>query len=103
MCVERLREGDNIVNVDTIEVPKLAELSVHYSLNVGERIFESHSSDIELFLASMSNEGELMSVFKRNQELQEESQPVHQTYVPTTTNLGYDVRLDRYRMLIRNN
>jgi len=66
MCVKRLREDDNIVNVDTIEVSKLTKLFVHYSLNVDERIFESHSSDIELFLASINNEEELMFIFKRN-------------------------------------
>ncbi len=70
MCVEQLRENDNIVNVDTIEVSKLTKLFVHYSLNVDERIFESYSSDIKLFLISINNEKKLMFVFKRNQELQ---------------------------------
>jgi len=77
MCVERLREDNNIVNVNTIEVPKLTKLFVHYSLNVDERIFESYNSDIELFLVSINNEKKLMFVFKRNQELQEESQLIY--------------------------
>ncbi len=77
MCVERLRENDNIVNINTIEISKLAKFSIHYSLNVDERIFEFYNSDIELFLASISNEEELMFVFKRNQELQKKSQLVH--------------------------
>jgi len=77
MCVERLEEDDNIVNVNTTKVSKLTKFSIHYSLNVDERIFESYNSDIKLFFASISNKEELMLVFKRNQELQEESQLVH--------------------------
>jgi len=73
MCVKRLEESDNIVNVNTIEVPKLTKLFIHYSLNIDERIFEFYSSDIKLFFVSISNEEELMFVFKRNQELQEEN------------------------------
>ena len=96
MCVKQLRENDNIVNVDTTKVSKLTKLFIHYSLNVDERIFEFHNSDIELFLVSISNEEELMSIFKRNQELQEESQLVYQTYVLTITNLNYNVRLNKY-------
>ena len=77
MCVERLEEDDNIVNVNTKKVSKLTKFSIHYSLNVDERIFESYNSDIKLFFASISNKEELMSIFKRNQELQKESQFVH--------------------------
>ncbi len=73
MCVERLRENNNIVNINTIEISKLTKFFVHYSLNVDERIFELHNSDIKLFLALINNEEEFMFVFKRNQELQEES------------------------------
>ncbi len=73
MCVKQLRENDNIVNVNTTKVSKLTKFSIYYSLNVDERIFESYNSNIELFLALMSNEKELMFVFKRNQELQKES------------------------------
>jgi len=102
MCVERLEEDNNIVNVNTIEISKLAKLFVHYSLNVDEQIFEFYNSDIKLFLVSINNEEKLMFIFKRNQELQEESQLVHQTYVPTITNLSYNVRLNKYRMSICN-
>ncbi len=73
MCVEQLREDNNIVNVNTIKISKLTKLFVHYSLNVDERIFEFHSNDIKLFFVSINNEEELMFVFKRNQELQKES------------------------------
>jgi len=73
MCVEQLREDNNIANVNTIKISKLTKLFVHYSLNVDERIFEFHSSDIKLFFVSINNEEELMFVFKRNQELQKES------------------------------
>ena len=73
MCVKQLRENDNIVNVNTTKVSKLTKFSIYYSLNVDERIFESYNSNIELFLALMSNEKELMFVFKRNQELQKEN------------------------------
>ncbi len=73
MCIEQLREDNNIVNVDTIEVSKLTKLFVHYSLNVDERIFEFYSNDIKLFFVLISNEEKLMFVFKRNQELQKES------------------------------
>ncbi len=77
MCIEQLREDDNIVNVNTIEVFKLTKLSIHYSLNVNEQIFEFHNNDIKLFFVSISNEEKLIFVFKRNQELQEESQFIH--------------------------
>ncbi len=66
MCVERLKEDDNIVNVNTIEVSKLTRLFVHYSLNVDKRIFEFYNSDIKLFFVSINNEEKLMFVFKRN-------------------------------------
>ncbi len=73
MCVKQLRENNNIINVDTIKVSKLAKLSIYYSLNVDERIFEFYSNDIKLFLVLINNEKELMFIFKRNQELQKES------------------------------
>ncbi len=66
MCIERLRKDNNIVNVNTIEVSKLTKLSIHYSLNVDERIFESYSNDIKLFFISINNEKKLMFIFKRN-------------------------------------
>ncbi len=66
MCVERLRENNNIVYIDTIEVSKLTKLFVYYLLNVDERIFESYNSNIELFLVSINNKEELISIFKRN-------------------------------------
>ncbi len=73
MCVKRLKENNNIINVNTIEVLKLTKLFVHYSLNVDERIFEFYNSDIKLFLVSINNKEELIFVFKRNQELQEKN------------------------------
>ncbi len=73
MCVKRLEEDDNIVNVNTTKVSKLTKLSIYYSLNVDERIFEFYSSDIKLFLVSINNEKKLMFIFKRNQELQEKN------------------------------
>ncbi len=73
MCVERLEEDNNIVNVNTIKVSKLTKLFVHYSLNVDKRIFESYNSDIKLFFVLINNEEKLMFIFKRNQELQEKS------------------------------
>jgi len=66
MCVERLKEDDNIVNVNTIEVSKLTRLFVHHSLNVDKRIFEFYNSDIKLFFVSINNEEKLKFVFKRN-------------------------------------
>jgi len=73
MFVKRLKENNNIINVNTIEVLKLTKLFVHYSLNVDERIFEFYNSDIKLFLVSINNKEELIFVFKRNQELQEKN------------------------------
>ncbi len=66
MCVKQLKENNNIINVNTIKVSKLTKLSIHYSLNVDERIFEFYSSDIELFLVLISNEKKLMFIFKCN-------------------------------------
>ncbi len=66
MYVEQLRESDNIVNIDTIEISKLTKFFVYYSLNVDERIFEFYNNDIKLFFVSIHNKEELMFVFKRN-------------------------------------
>jgi len=55
MCVERLRENNNIININTIEVFKLTKLFVYYSLNVDERNFELYNSNIKLFLALINN------------------------------------------------
>ncbi len=66
MCVERLRENNNIVNINTTKVFKLTKFSIYYSLNVDERIFESYNSDIKLFFVSINNKEKLMFVFKRN-------------------------------------
>jgi len=66
MCVKQLKESDNIVNVNTIEVSKLTKLFVHYLLNVNERIFEFYSNDIKLFLVLINNEEKLIFIFKRN-------------------------------------
>jgi len=46
MCVERLREDNNIVNINTIKVSKLTKFFVYYSLNVDERIFEFYNNNI---------------------------------------------------------
>jgi len=73
MCVEQLRENNNIVNVNTTKVFKLTKLFLYYSLNVDERIFESYNSDIKLFFALINNKEELIFIFKCNQELQEEN------------------------------
>jgi len=66
MCVERLQENDNIVNINTIEVSKLTKFFIHYSLNVDERIFELYDNDIKLFFISISNKEKFMFIFKRN-------------------------------------
>ncbi len=66
MCVERLREDNNIININTIKVFKLTKFFVHYSLNVDERIFKSYDNDIKLFLVSINNKEKLMFIFKRN-------------------------------------
>ncbi len=73
MCVEQLRENNNIVNVNTTKVFKLTKLFIYYSLNVDERIFESYNSNIKLFFALINNKEELIFIFKCNQELQEEN------------------------------
>jgi hypothetical protein len=66
MCVERLEENNNIININMIKVSKLTKLFVHYSLNVNKRIFEFYNSDIKLFLASINNNKKLIFIFKRN-------------------------------------
>jgi len=65
-----LRENNNTVNINTIEISKLIKFFVYYLLNVDERIFELYNSDIKLFLVSINNKEEFISIFKRNQELQ---------------------------------
>ncbi len=66
MCIEQLKENDNIINVDTIEISKLTNFLVHYSLNVDERIFEFYNNDIKLFFVLISNKEKFMFVFKHN-------------------------------------
>jgi hypothetical protein len=73
MCVEQLEENNNIINIDTIEVSKLIEFSIYYLLNVDKQIFESYSNNIKIFLVLINNKEKLIFIFKRNQELQEES------------------------------
>jgi hypothetical protein len=73
MCVEQLRENNNIVNVNTTQVSKLTKFFIYYLLNVDERIFEFYNNDIKLFFISISNKEEFIFIFKRNQELQEKS------------------------------
>jgi len=34
MCVEQLKEVNNIINVNTTKVSKLTKFSIYYSLNV---------------------------------------------------------------------
>jgi len=77
MCVEQLEKNDNIINVNMTKVSKLTKLSIYYSLNVDERIFEFYNSDIKLFFVLINNKEKLMLVFKRNQELQEKSQFIY--------------------------
>jgi len=98
-----LRKNNNIVNIDTIEVSKLTKLSIYYLLNVNKRIFEFYNNNIKLFLVLINNKEELVSIFKRNQELQEENQFVYKIYIFTITNLNYNVCLNKYRILICNN
>jgi len=66
MYIEQLQEDNNIVNINTIEIFKLTKLSIYYLLNIDKQIFESYNSDIELFLALISNKEELMFIFKLN-------------------------------------
>ncbi len=73
MCIEQLRENNNIININTIEVSKLTKFFVYYLLNIDKRTFESYNSDIKLFLVSINNKEKLMFIFKYYQELQEES------------------------------
>jgi len=96
MYIERLREDNNIVNINAIKVFKLTKLFVYYLLNVDERIFEFYNNNIQLFLALINNKEEFIFVFKRNQELQKKSQLVYKIYVFTITNLSYNVCLNKY-------
>ena len=60
MCVERLRENNNIVNINTTKVSKLTKLFVYCSLNVDERIFEFYNNNIKLFLVLINNKIKLI-------------------------------------------
>jgi len=95
-----LREDNNIVDINTTKIFKLTKLSIYYSLNVDERIFEFYSNNIKLFFVSINNKEELIFVFKCNQELQKENQFIYKIYVLTITNLNYNVCLDKYRISI---
>jgi len=68
-----LQKDDNIININTIKIFKLTKLSIYYSLNVDERIFEFYNNNIKLFLILINNKETLISIFKRNQELQKEN------------------------------
>jgi len=68
-CFENTKSYKNIININTIENSKLTKLSIYYSLNVDKQIFQFYNNNIKLFLVLINNKEELISIFKRNQEL----------------------------------
>ncbi len=66
MCVERLRESDNIVNINSTKLSKLTKFFVYYLLNVDKRIFESYNNNIKLFFVLINNKEKLIFVFQCN-------------------------------------
>jgi hypothetical protein len=66
MCVERLIENNNIINVNTIKNFKLTKFFFQFMLNVDERIFKFYNNDIKLFFALINNKKKLLFIFKRN-------------------------------------
>ncbi len=66
MCVERLIENNNIINVNTIKSFKLTKFFFQFMLNVDERIFKFYNNDIKLFFALINNKKKLLFIFKRN-------------------------------------
>ena len=66
MCVERLRESNNIVNINSTKLSKLTKFFVYYLLNVDKRIFESYNNNIKLFFVLINNKEKLIFVFQCN-------------------------------------
>jgi hypothetical protein len=65
MCIEQLRENNNIININTTKVSKLTKFFIYYLLNINKQIFKFYNSNIKLFLVLINNKEELIFVFKR--------------------------------------
>ena len=64
MCIEQLREDNNIININTTKVSKLTKFFIYYLLNINKQIFKFYDSNIKLFLVLINNKEELIFVFK---------------------------------------
>ncbi len=65
MCIEQLRENNNIININTTKVSKLTKFFIYYLLNINKQISKFYNSNIKLFLVLINNKEELIFVFKR--------------------------------------
>jgi len=65
MCIEQLREDNNITNVNTKKVSKLTQFFIYYLLNINKQIFKFYNNNIKLFLVLINNKEKLIFVFKR--------------------------------------
>ncbi len=65
MCIEQLREDNNITNINTTKVSKLTQFFIYYLLNINKQIFKFYNNNIKLFLVLINNKEKLIFVFKR--------------------------------------
>ena len=65
MCIEQLREDNNIININTTKVSKLTKFFIYYLLNINKQIFKFYNNNIKLFLVLINNKEILIFVFKR--------------------------------------
>ncbi len=63
MCVEQLRENNNIVNINSTKLFKLTKFFIYYLLNIDKQIFEFYNNNIKLFFVLINNKKEFIFIF----------------------------------------
>ena len=77
MFFQRVRENDNVVDIDFDKFAIDSKQFVDLFLNINKRIFVIYYDDIEIFLISMTDDDEFMSIMKMNFSLIKECETVH--------------------------
>jgi len=63
MCVEQLRENNNIVNINSTKLFKLTKFFIYYLLNIDKQIFEFYNNNIKLFFVLINNKQEFIFMY----------------------------------------
>lgn len=95
MLLERLREDHDIVDIGTGETAAWAENAVQAALDVLDAVAIAHQSYVQVFLASVAIDRELVSILLSYQPLVEEGNRVYSSQVPAIAQRSDQVRLER--------